>query len=690
MALNPNLHSTRSFFAFSPDLMACLNPEGLFQEVNPAWEKSLDFPAEALIGGSFLDLIFSEDRPKAVLEIQRLSRGRQETVSFETRIQDPQKKFHDIAWTCQTDPASESWFLIGRDMTDFRSLERAFSESLERFEKFSDSSTEGLAIHDQGVILEANQALARMFGFERASDLIGKNGLELTDVAGRETIQQMMREHWERSYEVTGHRRDGTTFPCQLRGREIRYRGKSARVSTFLDLTDLRGREKEISQSEEKFRCLSEAATEGVAITWQGKVLELNQALAGLLGYEPSEMIGRSVLEFTAPDSRERVTQMTLSEREEVFEAVGLHQNGARLLFQISSRSISFRGDRVRVSVFKPLLDLVKKEPVSPLKTNPSDEWIRESGGSFGKIFEEAFFGMALVDLNPCRFRQILRINPVFQKMLGYSEKDLVGKTMTDFCHPEDVPVEGGSLGRILDGESRREEMDKRYIRSDGAVVWVHVILIVIRGPEGEPLFGLAMAQDITQQREAEAARERSENRLRAVFNSSSQSLAVLDRQGRLEAFNPQAADLMKKIVGVAPVVGQSLGGTLAEPMLGFFSENFRKALQEGPQISERQLDDLDGESHWYEFQYYPVLDEEGKTTAVCLTTTLIDDRKKAEDSLRESEERFRRIFEDTSVGMTLVAQDKRFLQVNGAFCEMVGYSAEELKTKTFRDITHP
>ena len=317
-------------------------------------------------------------------------------------------------------------------------------------------------------------------------------------------------------------------------------------------MTSLREREKEILESEEKFRRLAEAATEGIGITLNGKILEVNQALADIFGYEPSEMIGKSALEFTAPESRDKLIGMVMSGSEALYEAVGLRKDGTRLHMEISGRMVSFRGHLVRVAVFKDLTE-------------------------------------------------------------------------------------------------RR-------------------------------------------QHEAESHRQKalSEARLRAIFNSGSQSMVVLDTKGRLEAFNAMASQLIQKMRGPVLQGGRPMTDYVELPLAELFLENFTKALKGQLVSSERQVPGQGGESHWFEFQYHPVLDEDGRVTSVCVTSLVIDDRKRAEEVLRQSEEQFRRIFEDASVGMTLVGADKKFLHVNRAFCELVGYSPEELKALTFRDITHP
>ncbi|HVM33577.1 MAG TPA: PAS domain S-box protein [bacterium] len=550
MALNPNLLSTSPFFTFSPDLLADLDGNGLFLSANPAWEKQLGFPPQDLLGRPFLDQLHVEDRPKALLEIKRLSRGKQPTVLFETRVQDAQKETHWIAWTfsANPDPGAEGWFLIGQEKTQVKRLEKALEETQEKFQKLSDSSEEGVAIHEKGVIREANQALARLFGYEQASQMVGKMGPELADGPSQELIRRQIQSRSEAPYEITALRRDGSPFPCRVRSREILYQGRSMRVSTFLDLTPLREREKEILESEEKFRRLAEAATEGIGITLNGKILEVNQALADIFGYAPSEMIGRSALEFTAPESRDKLISMVMSGSEVPYEAVGLRKDGRRLHMEISGRMVFFRGHLVRVAVFK----------------------------------------------------------------------------------------------------------------------------------------------DLSRQKRAEAALSQSEAHLRAVFNSGVHSMVVLDVQGRLQALNARAQREMVEVLGRKGEVGRWLGDYLPPELLAIFQENFQKSLEGQTLRFERRIAARDGVPHWFEFQYHPVLDEGGRVTSVCVSSLGIDDRKRADETLRRSEEWFRRLFEGSSVGMTLVAPDKTFFHVNQAFCQMVGYSQEELSKLTFRDITDP
>ena len=97
-----------------------------------------------------------------------------------------------------------------------------------------------------------------------------------------------------------------------------------------------------------------------------------------------------------------------------------------------------------------------------------------------------------------------------------------------------------------------------------------------------------------------------------------------------------------------------------------------------------------DGEIRWIRARGFQVRNAAGELTSLTGIVTDITERKQVEDTLRESEERFSSAFEQAPIGVALVAPDGRWLKVNRALCELVGYSEAELLTRTFQDITHP
>jgi PAS domain S-box-containing protein len=111
-------------------------------------------------------------------------------------------------------------------------------ESEERFRQLSDAAAEGVVIHDRGIILAANQSLARMLGYE-LSEMIGINLLEVlpTSESRKDIIDHMRTGSYER-YEATGCRKDGSLIRVEVTGRAMMYGGKRVRVGTINDITE--------------------------------------------------------------------------------------------------------------------------------------------------------------------------------------------------------------------------------------------------------------------------------------------------------------------------------------------------------------------------------------------------------------------------------------------------------------------
>jgi PAS domain S-box-containing protein len=131
-----------------------------------------------------------------------------------------------------------------------------------------------------------------------------------------------------------------------------------------------------------------------------------------------------------------------------------------------------------------------------------AEEALRESERQFRALFDEAAIGMALVNA----VGHSLESNRKLQQMLGYSADELRQMPFTKVTHPDDVPPDWNLFMELVSGRRDQYQIDKRYYRKDGRLVWGSLTMSLVRDERGEPMFAIAMVEDITERKRAEEA----------------------------------------------------------------------------------------------------------------------------------------------------------------------------------------
>ncbi len=187
----------------------------------------------------------------------------------------------------------------------------ALHESEERFRGLSDAALEGIMIHEGGVIRDANLAFARLFGYARPEELIGKYGPEdLLTPESRVRIRQCKERREMGVTEVTGVRKDGTTFAAETESRPVKYLGHDASLVACRDITERRRSLDALRESETRFRTLTEDAPVAISMSRLGRVTYANPTYLRMFGFESfQELDGVPTMERFAPQCRDEVTE---------------------------------------------------------------------------------------------------------------------------------------------------------------------------------------------------------------------------------------------------------------------------------------------------------------------------------------------------------------------------------------------
>ena len=142
----------------------------------------------------------------------------------------------------------------------------------------------------------------------------------------------------------------------------------------------------------------------------------------------------------------------------------------------------------------------------------------------FSNAFQHAAIGMALVG----RDGRWLEVNRSLCELVGYSEAELLTRSFQEITHPEDLETDLNYVAAMLLGTIDEYQMEKRYFRKNGDIVWVLLSVSLCRTAEGEPDFFISQIQDITRRKSAEAALKKSLAEKEALLRELEQSTAAL------------------------------------------------------------------------------------------------------------------------------------------------------------------
>jgi two-component system sensor histidine kinase UhpB len=248
----------------------------------------------------------------------------------------------------------------------------------------------------------------------------------------------------------------------------------------------------------ERYRALFEASTDAVVVGEPlGRILEVNPAACRLFGYPAEELIGRQGSELTAPEwlaigQQAAVRKVRGIEELSVYETVIVDRLGTRIPVEVKSTPIRHEGEVIAIHAI--MRDLTARKR--------SEAALRESEERFRLAFESAPIGMALIDLPEGR---ALRVNDALCAFLGYDDSaDLIGTTFRDRTHPDDFGADIEHSEAMMRGEIQAYSLEKRFVRKDETVVWGQISASLVRGANGEPIYGIAQFQDITDRKRVE------------------------------------------------------------------------------------------------------------------------------------------------------------------------------------------
>ena len=298
-------------------------------------------------------------------------------------------------------------------------------------------------------------------------------------------------------------------------------------IGTFRDISDMKRAEKALRESEERFHKLSEASMEGIAIIDpSGNVLDGNQTLASIFGYELSELIGMNRTQFVPPEIRGQIEKRIRSGYDETYGLQAIRKDGSTFYVEICGKPISYKGQIARVSALR---DITERKL--------AEDALKESEQRYRTLFEASPDGIIIAEVET---KQIRYSNPAFCRMLGYDEDELTEIKLEDI-HPRG---EWSDIAPKFEARMRGQTIpveDVQCLKKDGSIRYADINSAII--PINDVLCGIGFFRDITERKQVTGALRESEERYRLFVQTASDAIFVAQDEV-LRFANPRAEDL--------------------------------------------------------------------------------------------------------------------------------------------------
>jgi PAS domain S-box-containing protein len=618
----------------SQSLIVCLDHEGRITVFNKACEDLTGYSREEVKGEIYIDIFIPKSHPsrldRSFADWAEASQG----VTFEGALITKAGEKRTILWSNSTerDPDTGLWssISVGQDVTDRKHAE----DEMRKFATIADRAHYGNAIVDLvGKILYINDHFAKMHGYT-AAELVGKN---LSVFHNEEQMHVVNQLNWnlieEGSFEneeVWHMHRDGSIFPTIMSGVVIHDEADkpSYYATTAIDISARKQAETALADSEEKYRLLVESIAANIlVVTYDGEFLFVNQLTSEFFGLPVAELVGRLNSDFFPPEEAARQLaniRRVIDTGHEWSEETEVDHGGKTRWFNVSILPY-------RTHPSQPAAALLISRDVTETRTTA--EALQESEENWRSLVMNLPDNIMSID----RSGTILAIN---WTMPGWTVEQVVGMKAVE-CIAEDYrEMAAAAFDKVFEtGVSETIE-----IRGDGpkGPYSADYTARIVRS-SADPNKATIISTDITERRVAQDALRQREQHIRALLNSTTESMLLLDTEGRILAINRTAAqrmghsgDNLDELVGHKAV--DVVSDTYPEELIKRRQQTTEKVIQSGKPI--RQIDERDGV--FFDTYYYPFLDEDGKVN--CMATFAIDitESLQAEKDLKlAAEERY-------------------------------------------------
>jgi PAS domain S-box-containing protein len=497
--------------------------DGRIIEVNEAFTTISGFTREEALSSTTLDLniwVHEEDRLKMIAALQS---GRN-LVRQETMLRSKDGSFMTVLLSAQMIQLNRKNCIISsvEDITERKRAEEELRKSEDKFKYVFDNSLIGKSITFPTGEIHVNRAFCDMTGYtpeelenKRWQDITHPDDIELTQqsvdslISGKKDSTHFVKRFIRKDDNViwvdlsTSLRRDADNMPLYF-------------ISSLIDITDRIQSEVALQESEQKYRSIFENVQDVYyETTIDGVIVDVSPSISIISKgqYTREELVGQSMYGlYVDPEERALMINELKKNTSVVDFEINLRNKDGSVIYCSVSSKLQFDSEGRPEKLIGSMRDVTQRKM--------TEEALNRSQKEFQNYFESGAVGMSVTNTD----RKWIQVNQKLCSILGYSREELIGKEWNELTHPEDLKVNIEMFQMALNGKINNYELDKRFLRKDGSVVFVTVSVVCERNSDGTVHHLLSSYIDITERKRFEEelvkAKEKAEesDRLKTAF----------------------------------------------------------------------------------------------------------------------------------------------------------------------------
>src|SRR5579862_6184660 len=441
----------------------------------------------------------------------------------------------------------------------------------------------------------------------------------------------------------------------------------------------------EITESEHRFRKLVEALPDAIVVHTEGRIVFVNPFAVRLhKATRPEQLLGHEIDEFIKPELRvpvkNRIEECYLTGEASVpMEVTLIACDGSSVDAEAVAIPISWHG--------APAIEVVLRDTRERKRAEQAaHEWQKRL-----ELAQKAGLRIGLWDWDVAANN--VTWSDESYRQFGFTRDTFSGRVedAVERLHPDDRSRVQEAIQKVLDGKSHEYAAEYRIVRPNDTICWIDAPGVMVRNGS-QHMLGVGI--DITDLKSSAQSLKDSEEKYLLLLNSTAEAIYGLDLKGNCTFCNPACVRLLGH-QRREDLLGKNMHALMhhtradGTPYPEQECEIYVAVRESRPShVCNEVLWRADGSSFAAEYWSYPMY-KAGEMVGAVVTFLDISDRKRAEEELRRSEQKYRQLFENATYGMFWSKPDGTLLDVNQAMVAMLGYSSrDELLTRNLgRDI---